>query len=107
MSDSTGCDTNPKVNVSSMHLRGGLAHAYTQRPQRNPGSLAGSILICLALTGCATPPLWLANHYNSLDPCQRDPMLSWCGSASGRQTIYSTPQGQPLGAPIGYVQKSR
>ncbi len=102
------CDTNPKVNVSSMLLRGGLARAYDERPQRNPGSLAGSIILSMTLlTGCATPPQWLANHYNSLDPCQRDTMPSWCGSTNGRMTIYTTPYGQPLGAPTGYVQKSR
>lgn len=106
MSDSAGCDTNPKVNVRSMLLRGGLARAYRQRPQRNPGSLAGSIILSTALlSGCATPPQWLANHYNSLDPCQRDPMPNWCGATTNRVTIYSTPNQQPLGYQSGYIKK--
>jgi len=68
------------------------------------------VVIALSLTGCATPPRWLASHFDSLDPCQikdwRDPQPKFCGASAGRTTIYSTPQGQPLGAPIGYT-KSR
>lgn len=67
------------------------------------------IIISMALTGCATPPTWLAAHFDSLDRCQikhwQDPQPSYCGASSGRTVIYSTPQGQSLGAPIGYTKK--
>lgn len=64
------------------------------------------MLIAL-LCGCATPPRWLAAHYNSQDPCQNaKTMPNWCGAgSSGRTTIYSTPNQVPLGAPIGYTKK--
>ena len=66
-----------------------------------------AILLAVLLTGCATPPRWLAAHYNSQDPCQNaKTMPDWCGAgSSGRTTIYSTPNQQPLGAPIGYIKK--
>lgn len=28
------------------------------------------VILTLALTACATPPQFLANHYNKQDPCQ-------------------------------------
>lgn len=66
------------------------------------------IPLVVVLSGCATPPQWLANHFDSLDPCQtkhwQDPQPRFCGASSGRTTVYSTPQGQPLGAPIGYTK---
>lgn len=63
------------------------------------------ILMLLLLSGCATPPQWLANHFDSQDPCQRYPHPSWCGASSGRTVIYSTPNNQPLGARIGYTKQ--
>ena len=64
--------------------------------------------ISILLSACATPPQWLANHFDSLDPCQvkhyKDPQPKFCGASSGRTTIYSTPNAQPLGNPIGYTQ---
>lgn len=66
-----------------------------------------ALLISLTLMGCATAPRWLAAHYNSQDPCQNaKTMPDWCGAgSSGRTTIYSTPNQQPIGAPIGYIKK--
>lgn len=66
------------------------------------------IIPIIFITGCATPPRWLAAHYDSMDRCQvqnwQQVQPKYCGSSAGRTTIYSTPQGQPLGAPIGYTQ---
>jgi len=62
-------------------------------------------IIALVLTGCATPPAWLADHYDRNDPCQARAELGrpegytrpdWCGSASGRRYIYNT-QNQRVG----------
>lgn len=62
-------------------------------------------ILTLALTGCATPPQWLAAYFDSQDPCQNvRAMPSWCGAASGRTVIYSTPHQGPLGAQIGYTK---
>lgn len=61
--------------------------------------------MAVTVTGCATPPQWLANHYNSQDPCQRqnyvDKQPTWCGASQGRTLIYKA-QG---GAAIGYISK--
>jgi hypothetical protein len=45
------------------------------------------LLVAVALTGCASPPQWLADHYNSQDLCQsrnwpmgREP--SYCGAGT-------------------------
>lgn len=68
-----------------------------------------SIILVAALTGCATPPRFLAASFNSGDVCQnyrKDPtwqLPSYCGSGN-RTTIYSTPHGAPLGYPVGYVK---
>lgn len=66
-----------------------------------------ALLLSLTLVGCATPPRWLASHYNSQDPCQNvKTMPDWCGAgSSGRATIYATPYGSPIGAPVGYIKK--
>jgi starvation-inducible outer membrane lipoprotein len=56
----------------------------------------------LTLSACATPPQWLANHYNRQDPCQNYhnradyQMPNWCGASSGRTLIYNN-QGQRQG----------
>ena len=64
-----------------------------------------SAVLALCLTGCATPPRWLASHFDSMDPCQNvNSMPSWCGAGAGRTVIYSTPHQQPLGAQIGYTK---
>ncbi len=64
---------------------------------------------------------FVANSYDRSDPCQtgqfdeaerqrlKRPVgyqaPSWCGASAGRQVIYSTPTGQPIGNPIGYIKK--
>ena len=68
--------------------------------------------ITVLLTGCATPPRWLAAHYNSQDMCQQrnnpDRQLpSFCGAGSaGRTTVYATPTGNPIGREVGYTKKN-
>lgn len=66
------------------------------------------ILIAVLLTGCATPPQFLAEMYDRNDPCQTRAELGrpagyqrpdWCGAASGRRYIYNN-QNQR----IGYVR---
>lgn len=63
------------------------------------------LVLVLLLTGCATPPQWLANTYDRNDPCQTGQfseaerlrlgravgyqMPSWCGASSGRVYIYN------------------
>ena len=65
-------------------------------------------IIALTLTGCATPPQFLASMYDHNDPCQARAELNrppgyqipnWCGAASGRTYIYNN-QNQR----IGYVK---
>ena len=55
------------------------------------------------LTGCAQPPKFLADYYNSKDPCQSQNnggvYPSFCGASSGRTTIYNQQN-----KPIGYVK---
>lgn len=41
------------------------------------------LALAVALTGCATPPRFLAAMYNNNDPCQRQVMPDWCGAGSG------------------------
>jgi len=64
------------------------------------------LILSLAVSGCGTygEPLFLARMYDSADPCQRQPMPSWCGAASGRTVIYATPNNNPIGAPVGYIK---
>lgn len=71
-------------------------------------------LTCCILGGCGTygEPLMLARFYDRQDPCQlqnnggRYP--SFCGAGSaGRTTIYATPNGAPIGAPVGYTKTNR
>ena len=72
------------------------------------------LALCLALTGCATPPAFLANYYDSRDPCQsqefskfdgtrlkppgygQQHMPAWCGASSAHKRITNT-HGQTLG----------
>lgn len=50
--------------------------------------------ILLSLSACATPPQWLANHYNSQDPCQNYYNVpnyqypEWCGASNARMRLY-------------------
>ena len=59
----------------------------------------------LTLSACATPPQWLANHYNRQDPCQNYynradyRMPNWCGAGSGRTLIYNN-----AGQRQGYIR---
>lgn len=75
------------------------------------------LALCLLLTGCATPPAFLANHYDSRDPCQTQEFSkfdgsrlkpegysvkdfpSWCGAARGQTRITNT-----AGQTIGYIR---
>lgn len=45
------------------------------------------VLIAVTLTGCSTPPRFLAAMYDNNDPCQRAVMPSWCGAGSGTTAI--------------------
>jgi len=77
-----------------------------------------AILLSFALTGCANGPWLLATIYDNNDLCQVQNlrgktmnekvanMPSFCGSTANRQTIYATPNGKPVGAPVGYVKKN-
>lgn len=56
-------------------------------------------LTAVLLTGCATPPAWLANMQDRNDPCQMRAELGrpagyqrpeWCGAGSRRTYIYNT-----------------
>lgn len=48
------------------------------------------VLMILVLTGCATPPRFLANMYDSNDPCQNYynkanyQYPNWCGANNGK-----------------------
>jgi hypothetical protein len=44
-----------------------------------------AVLTTLTLTGCGAygEPLLLARMFDSNDPCQRNPSISFCGAASG------------------------
>jgi hypothetical protein len=72
------------------------------------------LALACTLTGCATPPAFLANYYDRRDPCQSQEfskfdgtrlkpqgyshqhMPAWCGAAQGRTRIMNT-HGQTLG----------
>lgn len=69
------------------------------------------IITACILTGCGTygEPLLLARMFDSADPCQLKNnggnYPSFCGAGGrGRTTIYSTPTGNPIGAPVGYTK---
>lgn len=66
-----------------------------------------AILAVSLLTGCGTTVNYLAAAYDSADACQRKPYPSYCGASSGRTTIYATPNGMPVGKPLGYTKKSQ
>lgn len=73
-----------------------------------------AIVAAVLLSGCATPPAWLANHYDRKDPCQTQEFSTlngarlkpqgynhsnwpaWCGAHQGRTRITNT-HGQTLG----------
>jgi len=66
------------------------------------------VLSVLLLTGCATPPAWLASYFDHGDPCQTRPELArppgyqmpnWCGAALGRRSIYNTADQR-----VGYIK---
>lgn len=75
------------------------------------------LALALLLTGCATPPAFLANYYDSRDPCQsqefskfdgsrlkpagysQQQFPAWCGAARGRTRITNT-----HGQTIGYIR---
>jgi starvation-inducible outer membrane lipoprotein len=50
-------------------------------------------VIALCLTGCATPPSWLASMYDSNDRCQNYYKVEnykypdWCGAGSGARLV--------------------
>jgi len=55
-----------------------------------------AVVSVAVLTGCATPPQWLANHYDSNDSCQVknhggdwNKIPSYCGASGGRVYIYN------------------
>lgn len=64
-----------------------------------------SAMLVILLTGCATPPQWLANYYDRQDPCQLQNnggrLPSWCGAGSGTRTYIYDNQGRQ----IGYTKK--
>ena len=69
------------------------------------------LVTILLLTGCGTygEPLLLARMFDSADPCQlrnnAGNYPSFCGAGQrGRTTIYATPTGNPIGAPVGYTK---
>ena len=55
-----------------------------------------TLITGLFLTGCATPPQWLANHYDSQDPCQSK---NWPENG-GKMNINSWGARGPSGYPI-------
>ena len=78
-------------------------------------------LLCMCavimLSGCATPPPFLANHYDRKDPCQTQEFSkhdgsrlkpegyavkdfpAWCGAHRGRTRITNT-----HGQTVGYIR---
>lgn len=52
-----------------------------------------TLVLSLLLTGCATPPRWLAGMYDNNDPCQRVELIktgqypSYCGGSSGTRYV--------------------
>jgi hypothetical protein len=49
--------------------------------------------VILTLSGCASPPRFLATMYNNNDPCQKTQLIatgeypSWCGGGSGTRYV--------------------
>ena len=47
-------------------------------------------LVLLSIVGCATPPQFVSNYFNSNDPCQSHgkpqgyKKPTWCGTSSGQ-----------------------
>jgi hypothetical protein len=76
-----------------------------------------STCLLTVLTGCATPPAWLADHYNSRDLCQvqefgtesgrrlkpagytYEDVPKYCGQRGTTRTIYN-----PAGQVQGYIR---
>lgn len=60
------------------------------------------LVLVLALSGCATPPQWMADYYDSRDPCQikNRPegyvIPNWCGSTRPQQVIRDYTTGRPI-----------
>lgn len=65
-----------------------------------PGMIVASTLL---ISGCATPPRWLADHYNSQDPCQARGRVNYslpnfCGAAGAHPPqVIRDSQGRVLG----------
>ena len=65
-----------------------------------------AIILSITLTGCASPPQWMANYYDRQDPCQNHAKVdayippSFCGASANRAYIYA-----PNGAKIGYIKR--
>lgn len=60
--------------------------------------------ITITLSGCATPPPWLAHYFDSQDPCQsrgeahyKYPNFCGAGGKSMARTIYDS-QGRVIGS---------
>lgn len=67
-------------------------------------TLLAAVALIILLSGCSGTVKVLAAVYDGQDPCQQNAQPNFCGASAGRTVIYSTPQGQPLGAPIGYTK---
>lgn len=58
--------------------------------------------ITTLLSGCATPPQWLAEHYNSQDPCQARGRANYtlpqfCGAAGATVRVIRDGSGRVIG----------
>jgi hypothetical protein len=53
-------------------------------------------LIVLLLTGCATPPQFIANYYNDADLCQKAQRPSFCGAGNNVIGVVRTTTGKPV-----------
>ena len=55
-------------------------------------------LLILLLSGCATPPQFLAAYYNSNDPCQlkTEARPSFCGAGGKVIGVVRTVTGKPV-----------
>lgn len=70
-----------------------------------------TVALTVMLTACGAygEPIFLARMYDANDPCQvknnNYKFPEWCGAGSrGRTTVYATPTGSPIGAPVGYTK---
>ena len=67
------------------------------------------LFVILTLTGCATPPSFLAAMYDNADMCQRKNYTGtqpgYCGAADSRTYYYVTRNNSPLGEQAGYAKR--